>query len=196
MHLVRGAHKNERRDDHVERGEARQQDQNSMSIGGQPNVILADEQLQRDASKPGEERRVASAQDARDIPQHHIAHNRDEKDVRMDLLAVLNVAAEERERGVHPDAQQGQQCDRYGGPPRKQISMVIVIEHIVLLGNVKAGRVDHAEGHRIPVQLPLMPPLVQVIVCGHKQCLPRSCHEDPLEEHLRHEERTKFNLIC
>jgi len=59
VHLVRCAHKDERCNDHVERRETGQQHQNSMPIGGQPNMILADEQLQRDAAKPGEERRVS-----------------------------------------------------------------------------------------------------------------------------------------
>lgn len=109
MNLVRHAHENERRNNDVQVGEAGQQHQHTVPIGGQPNVILANEQLQRDPTEPGKKRRETCPQNTRDIAQHQIADDRYEHDVRMDLFAVIAIRAHKCERCVEADAQNGGQ---------------------------------------------------------------------------------------
>lgn len=58
VHLVSHAHQHVRRDGRVQRRVVGHQDEDAVRVGRQPNVVLTDEQFQRDAAEPGEERRV------------------------------------------------------------------------------------------------------------------------------------------
>lgn len=49
------ADEDEGADDDIERGVPRDQDQDALGVRRQPDVVLADEQLQGDLSEPGEE---------------------------------------------------------------------------------------------------------------------------------------------
>lgn len=130
MHLVRHAHKDERRDDYVQIGKAGQQHQYTVPVGGQPNVVLANEQLQRNATEPRKERRETRAQHARYVAQHQIADDRDEHNVRVDLLAVVTVGAHEGERGVEADAEDGGQRGDERHASIEQVAVIVVLDPV------------------------------------------------------------------
>ena len=58
MNLVGGADEDEGGEDDVENGIFGQQHQHPVSVSRQPNVVLGDEQLQRDFPEPSEEGRI------------------------------------------------------------------------------------------------------------------------------------------
>lgn len=150
MHLVRHAYEHERRDDDVQIGEAGQQHEHTVPVGRQPNVVLADEQLQRNAPEPREERREPGAQNARYVAQHQIADDRNEHDVRMDLFAVLATGAHERQRRVDGDADDGGQSDDERHATVEQVAVVVVLDPVVSGGEKKNTEISNTKKARTP----------------------------------------------
>lgn len=109
VHFMRYAYENERSNEHIERWKSWQQNEHPVPVGCQPNVVLADKQLQRDSAEPGKEGGIASPQNARNVSQQNVTDDRDENHVRVNFLAVLLVSAEETPGRVESDANNGGQ---------------------------------------------------------------------------------------
>lgn len=111
MDFVWDADEDEGGEDDVECGEAGQEDENAVPVGREPDVMHADEKFQRDFTEPCEQRWESCAEHAGDVAQHDEADDRDEHDVRVNLVALQFVLAEERERRVKPEPGDRQQRD-------------------------------------------------------------------------------------
>lgn len=103
----------------------------------------------------------------------HVTH-RNEGDVGVDLLALRYGVAQDREGGVRYQGNQSQ----YGGQ-RSARYMVYSLKCD------QASSESQTPDYAVPVDSPAGPPLANVVVGRHEQCLPRSRNENFLEEHLR-----------
>lgn len=128
MHFVRCAHENERRDQNIQIGKTGQQNEHTIAIGCQPNVILTDEQFQWDAPEPCEKRWESYAKYSGNIPEHDVADDWHKYHIRMDLFAVHFVATEEWEGRIAGDAAHRHQRGHNWNATRKQIVMCVVVD--------------------------------------------------------------------
>ena len=64
MTFVGGADEDEGCENDVQHRIFRQKDEDAVSVGGQPNMVLGYKELQRDFAEPSEERRVTSPEPA------------------------------------------------------------------------------------------------------------------------------------
>ena len=79
MELVAATDEDERGDDQVQCGHAWNYGQRTVSVRHQPDVILCDEQFERDISEPGEKRRIVLTKKRWNIPQKDKADDLDER---------------------------------------------------------------------------------------------------------------------
>lgn len=155
-----------------------------MGVCRQPDVVLRNEQLEGNLSKPGKESAVTGAQQSTDIPQDNVAQDRNKGDIRMNLIAVRLGATHECKCGVEPKTQQGSKGNREGKAPGEQVPVVVVPNDPVLPQQVVCKAKQHAARHTIAINLPAKPPLLDRVISGNEQSLPRSCDEYLLKEHL------------
>ena len=77
MELMAAADEDERGDDQVQCGHSGNYCQRTVSVRHQPDVILCDEQFERDISEPGEERRIVLTKKHRNVSQKDKADDLD-----------------------------------------------------------------------------------------------------------------------